>query len=79
MIIELKYFGRIAEITGLDEESLECELSLSVKALEGKLIRRWSALEKESFKIAVNQQLVNTDFEIKTSCEVAVLPPFAGG
>lgn len=79
MILNLKYFGRIVEITKLTEEQYNTGESMSLKEFRTWLINRYSDLEKESFQIAVNQELKSNDFLIKSDCEVAILPPFAGG
>ncbi len=79
MILNLKYFGRIVEITNLTEEQYNAGESMSLNELRTWLINRYTDLEKESFQIAVNQELKSNDFLIKGDCEVAILPPFAGG
>jgi molybdopterin converting factor small subunit len=37
------------------------------------------AIVHYNFRIAVNNELVNEDPELKTGDEVAYMPPFAGG
>lgn len=77
MHITIKYFGQIAEVTKLDEESLEFSGSLVSELLE-KLSKKYSELKNKDFQVAQNQELVSTETEL-TGAEIALLPPFAGG
>jgi molybdopterin converting factor small subunit len=80
MILNIKYFGRIVEITGSDEDQLECSHSISIADFKRTLLSRYYPnLNNESFQIAVNQELKSEDFIINQDCELAILPPFAGG
>ncbi len=79
MILDLKYFGRIVEITNLTEEQYNAGESMNLKEFRTWLTMRYTDLEKESFQIAVNQELKPADYLIESDCEVAILPPFAGG
>lgn len=77
MLINIKYFGQIAEVTQQDEESFEFSGSLISELLE-VLLSKYSALKTKDFQIAQNQELVTAKTEI-TGQEIAILPPFAGG
>ena len=64
----------------LGNSNIDVELeSTSVTELKGKLIDMYPKLKDMSFKIAVNQSLVNGDCIINKNDEIALLPPFAGG
>ena len=52
---------------------------MSIDELKEALLVRYSGLEKMNFKIAVNQTIINDDYELKGNEEIALLPPFAGG
>jgi len=78
-MIEIKYFGAVAEKTKCEfEKIVSSEISLQelLQGLEEKY--QFNSL---SFSVAVNQKIVPkaTDFTLKTSDTVALLPPFAGG
>ncbi|PXY46165.1 MoaD/ThiS family protein [Flavobacterium hydrophilum] len=78
-MIEVKYFGAIAEKTQCSFENVvSSNISLQnlLKDLEAKY-----KFESISFSVAVNQKIVSktTDYTLKTSDIVALLPPFAGG
>ena len=77
MHITIKYFGQIAEVTKLEEESLEFSGSLVSELIE-KLNEKYSELKNKDFQVAQNRELIS--FETKlTGAEIALLPPFAGG
>jgi len=78
-MIEIKYFGAVAEKTKCSFEKIATsELSLQdlLQDLEAKY--RFDSI---SFSVAVNQKIVSkaTDYKLQTSDIVALLPPFAGG
>lgn len=78
-MIEIKYFGAVAEKTKCEFEKLsfsEVSLQKLLQDLEEKY-----ALESMTFSVAVNQKIVSkaSDYTLQTSDIVALLPPFAGG
>ena len=78
-MIEIKYFGAIAEKTKCAFEqvaSSEVSLQELLQNLEDKY-----QFESITFSVAVNQKMVskNSDYTLQTSDIVALLPPFAGG
>lgn len=77
MLITIKYFGQIAEVTQKEEEQLEVSEG-SVSMLLSFLNTKYSDLKNKDFQIAQNQELVDLDSEL-TGAEIALLPPFAGG
>ncbi|MEH6536146.1 MAG: MoaD/ThiS family protein [Psychroserpens sp.] len=77
MHITVKYFGQIAEVTQLDEESLEFSGTLISELLD-LLYSKYKVLKNKDFQVAQNQELVSIETEL-TGNEIALLPPFAGG
>ncbi|WP_316634572.1 MoaD/ThiS family protein [uncultured Flavobacterium sp.] len=78
-MIEIKYFGAVAEKTKCAFEKVSSsEVSLQ-KLLQDLEIKY--QFESLSFSVAVNQKIVSktTDYKLQTSDIVALLPPFAGG
>ena len=78
-MIEIKYFGAVAEKTKCEFEKItSSEISLQelLQDLEEKY--QFNSL---SFSVAVNQKIVSkaSDYTLQTSDIVALLPPFAGG
>ena len=78
-MIEIKYFGAVAEKTKCEFEKItSSEISLQelLQDLEEKY--QFNSL---SFSVAINQKIVSkaADLILQTSDIVALLPPFAGG
>jgi molybdopterin synthase sulfur carrier subunit len=78
MTLIIKYFGRTTEASGKEEEVLSNHYS-SIKELKKDLLIRYPELVNMNFKIAVNQTLIDGDYDLIGNEEIALLPPFAGG
>ncbi|OOV19302.1 MoaD/ThiS family protein [Flavobacterium sp. LM4] len=78
-MIEVKYFGAVAEKTQCTFENVVSS-NISLQDLLQDLEEKYK-FESLSFSVAVNQKIVSktTDYALKTSDIVALLPPFAGG
>lgn len=79
MQLKIIYFGQAAEAAGKKEEEREIISPTTAEALKNTLQNVYPELKKFPFQIAVNQTLVNADFEINENAEIAILPPYAGG
>ena len=80
MILNIKYFGVLAEITKKKEEQLVLEGSnMTVNSLKLKMESAYQELQKNNYSIAINQAMAGTDTTIKDQDIIAFLPPFAGG
>ena len=77
MLLTIKYFGQIAEVTQKDEESLEFKGALISELLE-TLYSKYEGLHMKEFQMAQNQELVSVETKL-SGCEIALLPPFSGG
>jgi len=78
-MIEIKYFGAVAEKTKCTFESVSSsEVSLQKLLQDLEVKYQFDSL---SFSVAVNQKIVskNAEYTLKKSDVVALLPPFAGG
>lgn len=78
------YFARLRERFDLAEESLAFADTPSVADLIAHLQSRGGVWAEElgaakSFRVAVNQQVVQTDAQIPDNAEVAIFPPVTGG
>ena len=77
MIITVKYFGLIAEVTNQTEETIDFSgntIADIIKFLNSK----YPDLKNKDFQMAQNQELVSETSQI-TGQEIALLPPFSGG
>lgn len=79
-MIEVKYFGAVAEKTKCEFEKLSFSEELSLQKLLSDLNEKYE-FESLTFSVAVNQKIVSktADYNLQTSDIVALLPPFAGG
>jgi molybdopterin synthase sulfur carrier subunit len=78
-MIEVKYFGAVAEKTQCPFEKVVSS-NISLQELLQNLEEKYQ-FDSLSFSVAVNQKIVSktADYTLKTSDIVALLPPFAGG
>ena len=80
MIIQVKYFGLLSDITNKKEEQIVFEeSSLSVAFLKSKMESVYLDLQNTTYSIAVNQSMAGVNTNIKDRDIIAFLPPFAGG
>lgn len=79
-MIEVKYFGAVAEKTKCEFEKLSFSEELSLQKLLQDLNEKYE-FESLTFSVAVNQKIVSktSDYTLQTCDIVALLPPFAGG
>ncbi|MHC0441547.1 MoaD/ThiS family protein [Flavobacterium sp. 3-210] len=79
-MIEVKYFGAVAEKTKCEFEKLSFSEELSLQKLLQDLNGKYD-FESLTFSVAVNQKIVSkaSDYTLQISDIVALLPPFAGG
>lgn len=77
MKITVKYFGRLAEVTGTPEGAFEAtsDLDGTIKSLTV----RYPALKDQTFLVSVNKKIERKNVSLKEGDELALLPPFSGG
>ena len=78
MNVTLKYFGRLEELTGTAEESIDLNAK-TVGELREAITAKYTDLASASFTIAVEQQIAADQQTIEPGAEIALLPPFSGG
>ncbi|UII26341.1 MoaD/ThiS family protein [Fulvivirga maritima] len=77
--VTIKYFGAIAEQTGVGNETLELTDDLkNASQIKAYCINKYNLNDEDSIQVAINQQL-NDQGDVKEGDEIALLPPFAGG
>lgn len=79
MKIKLKYFGMVAEITNTSEELIEVDKHSSSTNLVKLLEEKFHSLNQLDYRLAINQELIHENVELKENDTIAVLPAFAGG
>lgn len=81
MSIKVLFFASLTDLLGTDEIELALDAPTPVGALVDKLEGRHPALKKfqRRFRVAVNQEFVDDEFQVTPGDEVALIPPVSGG
>ena len=77
MMITIKYFGLLAEVTGCNSEEINFS-GTTVSDVKEVLFQKYETLRNKNFQVAQNNELITDKTEVTTS-EIGLLPPFAGG
>lgn len=77
MKVKVLFFGVLAEISGTAIKFYD-EVR-SVNELKLKISDDFPEIIHFNFVTSLNNELINSDTELKNGDEVAFLPPFAGG
>lgn len=77
MILKIKYFGLLAEITNCNDETIEFSNS-SVSELLYLLFNKYPELKNKDFQVAQNNEIISKE-SVVLEGEIALLPPFSGG
>ena len=73
----IKIFGQLSDIIG--GNSLEMDDIASTDELIKNLQLKYPALANSKYRVAVNRNIIQSNTELQTGAEVALLPPFSGG
>ena len=78
--VKLKCFSQVKYALGTDEMTFELENGTTSSEFE-RIVRRSSAnkLDDVILRIAINQEYVKDDKELKDGDEVVLIPPVQGG
>jgi molybdopterin synthase sulfur carrier subunit len=85
MKIKLFYFAKVREILGIDREEIDVEDDIKTLAELVAFLKmrgsKWQSILEapSSYRMAVNQELVEANHRINTNDEVAFFPPITGG
>jgi len=77
MPVQVIVFGQLTDILGHSPVTIDDATDTS--ALVQQLNKRYPALAKAPYIIAVDKQIVNGNTPLTGNNTVALLPPFAGG
>ena len=85
MKVKLFYFAKVREAVGVDREELDLANNIKtvsdlIEALKGRG-GHWQDIfsMSSSFRMAVNQEMVEASHTITANDEVAFFPPITGG
>lgn len=79
MKVKVLYFAQVAEKAGVSEDEFDVQAGSTSTDLLQMIEGKHEQIKGLEFKVAVNQVLSHTSVELTENCEVALLPPFAGG
>ncbi len=79
MKLKIRYFGMLAEITNMEFECIEVDENIGAFMLKDLLEEKYNQFSKINYKVAVNENIIETDMNLNMDSEIALLPPFAGG
>ena len=75
--MKILFFGQLSDITG---ETIKIVANSSdINSLQESLYNEFPTLKNATFRVAVNNKIVNENVVLKDTDEIAFLPPFAGG
>ena len=77
MKVDVLFFGVLAEIT--NNEAVSIEDIRDTDELNNKLLDQYPEMKSVTYRIAVNQKIIDSNTKLNDSDEVALMPPFAGG
>jgi len=79
--LRVLFFGRIRELTGISEDSLEVPVGTTLSELFDKYQKHFPALEgfRGSLVASRNEEFASWDTRLNSGDEVAFLPPVSGG
>ena len=81
MKITVLLFASLKDIVGKGQLEIEVDEKCSIESLSKKLYELYPKVESydSSVRIALNQEFIENDIEMKAGDEVAYLPPGSGG
>lgn len=79
MLITIKYFGQLVEITNTTQESYPTDGDATLETIETSILKKYPNLKNTTYNIAVNQKISPANKSVNNGDELAFLPPFAGG
>ncbi len=78
MKINLLFFGRLVDVVN-KQQNIVLDEKTTAYQLQKILQSNYPDLERYTYRIAINENIVNNDQELKENDVVAFMPPFAGG
>ncbi len=79
MKLKLLFFGALSDIVNDKQQIIDVIDAKDVSSLHSFLKIKYPSLNSYTYKIAVNQQVMDENKLLNDGDEIAFLPPFAGG
>lgn len=75
----MRYYGEVAEIAGCKEENIQFQQENTSKEALSIILKRYPAIQRLQITLALNNQLINGDRNLKDGDTIDLFPPFSGG
>ncbi|MGY6558131.1 MAG: MoaD/ThiS family protein [Nitritalea sp.] len=75
----IHFYGQLAELVGQETLTLSPDQAADTAALLSHLYATYPLLQAKTFKLAINETLVQDTQPLRNGDRVALLPPFSGG
>ena len=76
-MLEIRFFGQLTDLTKTEKVLIEDIRDTNM--MINTIIEMYPALATATFKVALNNKLVNDNIEIAENSIIAFMPPFSGG
>ena len=76
--MNILFFGVLSDVTGQGQIKLDGQVT-DTKELQENLYEKFPELKKYTFRLAVNQELVDETRSLNQGDIIAIMPPFNGG
>ena len=77
MQVKVLFFGVLSEVAGSDIRHYHDVVSTD--DLSHRILDDFPEIAHYSYRLSLNNEIIETDMPLRDSDEVALLPPFAGG
>ncbi len=80
MKINIRYFGKLTDITGTEREEIEIHNQPTVADIEQRLFVKYIQLQKENYALFKNNSILKEKTSVlNEQDEISLMPPFSGG
>ena len=79
MNLKIQFFGMIAELVGKEQLEIDSFQGSVLEEVETYLLQEFPDLNKMTYTMSLNRQIVDKGTQLSQQSEIALLPPFAGG
>ena len=78
MKVSVLFFGSLIDATGGKRE-IQLNDMRDMDSVKNNLLKQFPQLENYTFRIALNQKILDENHDLIDNDVIALLPPFAGG
>ena len=78
MKVNVLFFGSLIDVTGGSQEIQLTDVR-DIDGVKNDLQQKYPQLQNYTFRIALNQKIIDENHDLNDNDVIALLPPFAGG